>query len=442
MLKRILLWKDNLNKTGKLQKFLAKAIAGTFGLKVLNSALLYLNSILLARVLGTYGFGLYSYAWAWVNLLLIPATLGIEGLILREITVYQTQSDWTLAKGLLNWGNKLVLTTSICVAITACIIFGLTNSDLSSDRLTLIWVAMVSLPFLALSRLRKSAMQSINRIVMGQLPEMFVSPLILSIFLLLIVFIIPVKITVVDAMIVKTLVTTIAFIIGAILLQTNLSIKIKKAIPQYQKKIWFTKALPMLLIGSMYIINNQTDTIMLGFLSSPKEVGIYTVANRGAGLIGFVSVAFNTSLSPTFASLYTSGNKKQLQKIVTQCCRIVFVIALAMTLVLIIFGQNLLSLFGTEFIAGQSVLTILSIGQLINAFTGSVALLLMMTGYEKYTAIGVSSSALLNIILNTSLIPRWNAEGAAIATTISMVFWNIILVFFARQKLKIKSTAF
>ena len=441
MFKLISLWKSNLANTSKLQKFLAKAIAGTFGLKVVNAVLLYLNSLLLARVLGASGFGVYSYAGAWVNLLLIPAVFGFEGLIVRENTIYQTQSNWTLAKGLLVWSNKLVLTTSICVAVITSSIFWLNNSSQNLDTYIVIWISLASLPFMALSRLRQSSMQSINHIVMGQLPEMLVSPLILCIFLGLIVLVFPIKITAVEAVFVKTLAATVAFTVGATLLQASLSKQIKTAVPKYTKKSWLKKALPMLLIGSMYVVNNQTDTVMLGFLSNAEAVGIYTVANRGASLIGFVLLAFNTSLSPIFAQLYASGNKQQLQRIVTQCCRVVFAIALLITVILITFGQDLLSLFGSEFVRGQNILTILSIGQLINAFSGSVALLLIMTGHDKYTAIGVSISAILNIILNAILIPQFDAVGAGIATAISMIVWNVILIIMAQKKLKINSTA-
>jgi O-antigen/teichoic acid export membrane protein len=228
--------------------------------------------------------------------------------------------------------------------------------------------------------------------------------------------------------------------VGAILLSLHLSPNVKNVRPSYQPNLWLKSALPMLLIGSMYVINNQTDTIMLGTLSTTEAVGIYTVANRGAGLITFVLLAFDTAIAPTFASLYARGELAQLQKIVTQTCQVVFAVAVLFTVILIVFGKWLLLIFGSEFVKGHLVLSILSCGQLVNAFTGSVALLLIMTGYDKCTAIGVGFSAILNIILNAVFIPRWSAEGAALATAISMIFWNLILIYYAQQKLRINST--
>ena len=41
--------------------------------------------------------------------------------------------------------------------------------------------------------------------------------------------------------------------------------------------------------------------------------------------------------------------------------------------------------------------------------------------------IGVGTSVLLNIALNATLIPMYGIEGAAIATAISLVTWNLLL---------------
>ena len=441
MLKLISLWKDHFGNLGKLQKFLAKAIAGTFGLKVVNALLLYTNSLLLARVLGTSGFGAYSYASAWVYLLLIPAVLGLEGLVLREISVYNTKSEWHLSKGLLKWSRKVVFWNSILVSALAIAGFWL---FLGKTNINLVWVmsiAFLAVPAEAIARLRQPTMHAIGKIVIGQLPDTLIRPLLLCLFLLISIFFLDTELGAQEAVALKVVAAIVACIVGEFLLSRHLSPKIKKVRPSYQSKLWMKSALPMLFIGSMYIVNNLTDTIMLGSLDSTEAVGLYTVANRGAGLITFILIAFDTSIAPTFASLHTQGERGRLQEIVTKSCQANFAIALIMATILIIFGKSLLLLFGSEFVAGHSALTILSLGQLVNAFTGSVALLLIMTGFDKYTAIGVSVSAVINIILNSILIPLYSVEGAAIATAISMVCWNIILVYFAYQKLKINSTA-
>ena len=433
-------WKNKLSKTGELQKFLAKAITGTFGLKVVNAVLLYSNSLLLARLLGVSGFGLYSYAGAWTYLLLIPSALGMEGLILREVAVYKTQSKWNLAKGLLDWSSKIVLLNSVAIAILTAMGFWL---FVPHENIQIAWImsiALIAVPADALNRLRQPAMGAIGSIVVGQIPETLIRPLLLCLTLLTSLFILEDDLSISAVLIIKVVTSIITCIIGGILLWNHIAPHIRNVRSDYQPKIWLKSALPMLFIGSMYVINNQTDTIMLGTLSSTEAVGIYTVANRGASLITFVLMAFDTSAAPTFASLYTKGEFKKLQTMVNRSCQVIFVIALLITVVLIILGKSLLLMFGSEFISGYFVLIILSFGQLINSFTGAVTMLLIMTGFDKYAVIGVSISAISNIIFNAVFIQYWGAEGAAIATAVSMICWNCILVYFAQQKLKINST--
>ncbi|EAW38323.1 flippase [Lyngbya sp. PCC 8106] len=432
--------KKNKSSTNNLHRFLLKSATGTFGFKVANAFLIYANSLLLARVLGFQEFGSYTYVTAWVNLLVIPAVLGLEGLLTREVAIYQTQSKWNLSHGLIQWSNRIVLLNSVGLALlTTLIIWGLTLTS-NSQQLLVFAIAMISLPFMALSRLRQSTMQALRHIVVGQIPEMLVRPIILITSLGGIAFFLNKNITASGAMGIYLVASITTYLVGEWLLRKHRPKSIKQALPEYQSKYWIKSALPMLLIGSMYLINNQTDTVMLGILKNSETVGLYTVANRGAGLISFVLIAINTAIAPTFASLYAEGDLKKLQKVVTNGCRVVFFAALIIATILMVFGQHFLLLFGAEFIQGKTALIILCLGQLINASTGSVALLLLMTGHERDTAIGVTISALLNILLNVILIPEWGAEGAATATAASMMVWNIILAVFAYKRLKINST--
>ena len=91
-------------------------------------------------------------------------------------------------------------------------------------------------------------------------------------------------------------------------------------------------------------------------------------------------------------------------------------------------GEWLLEqVFGGPYVQAYSALCILVIGQLINAVMGSVGLFLSMTGHEKETLRALAISAILNVVLNALLIPKFGIIGAASATAVSVVLWNVIL---------------
>ena len=429
-----------------MKRFLAKAVSGTFGFKILNVGLMYANSLLMVKLAGASGYGDYAYIIAWSQILLIPAALGFEGLISRELAVFFDQRRWPQAKGLLRFSNALVLINSVLIAAIAIIGFWLIDSAEGTQSLAAFAIGLASLPFLALSRLRTASLQAIKSIIASQLPEAIIRPGILFFGLggLLIWQVLGGSAAMLSSsalMSINWIATAIAFWVGSWLLKRSLSVKLQATSIQHSRRQWLKAAMPMLLIGSMYVINGQTDAVMLGSLKDSATVGIYTIANRGAGLISFVQIAFATSLAPIFATLFAQGNLDELRKTIKRSCQATFLLSLAVAVLLVLCSHWFLLVFGPEFLAGQTALFVLMGSQLVNAFTGATAQLLIMTGYDRDTAIGVSISAAVNVALNAVMIPPYGLNGAAIATATSTVLWNVILVGFTYKRFKVISTA-
>jgi O-antigen/teichoic acid export membrane protein len=78
---------------------------------------------------------------------------------------------------------------------------------------------------------------------------------------------------------------------------------------------------------------------------------------------------------------------------------------------------------------------ILAAGGLVNALAGPSANLLSLTGSERYVSRVMLAVTGLNIMLNLMFIPRWGVEGAALATAISMVAWNVVMFVTVRRRL-------
>ena len=65
-----------------------------------------------------------------------------------------------------------------------------------------------------------------------------------------------------------------------------------------------------------------------------------------------------------------------------------------------------------------------------------------MTGNQNATAAAYGAAAVLNIILNLILVPRFGLEGAAAATAISLVTASIWLFISVRLRLDITAFVF
>ena len=410
---------------------------GSFALKIGQIGLSFITSILLARLLGVEGYGAYAYVIAWLFILEVPAGLGLKILLPREIATYETQQKWGLMRGLMCWANQSAFLTSLAVSLIASVIAWYLLADSNSQMLYIFWLGIASLPFLILTILRQSVMRGLHQIILGQLSETIIQPVL---FILLIsgTYLFSSRLLNLNLIMIYRVISFLAvFLLSTFLLNQTLPNAVKNYAPKYQVNTWWRSVLPFIFATSMFVINNRTDAIMLGVMKGNESVGLYNVANRGATLISFILVAVNQSLAPTIAKLYTEGNLSKLQSIITKSSRTIFLGSLSIALVMMIFGQWFLLLFGSEFTAAYLTLVILSFGQLVNATMGSVGLLLDMTGHQGDTAKGVGATAILNIILNALFIPIWGVNGAAIATAISTITWNLILFFYVKKRLAI-----
>jgi len=158
---------------------LLRGSAGAFGLKVAYMGLSLLTSILLASLLGADGFGIYAYAVAWTSLLSIPATLGLDKLLIREVAINHSQSAWGSMAGLWRWANQIVFVVSFGLALVGAGIAWSLSRGTNSEMLLAFCMAMVALPLAALKNLRLAAMKGLHQVVMGQLPDMLIAPLLL-----------------------------------------------------------------------------------------------------------------------------------------------------------------------------------------------------------------------------------------------------------------------
>lgn len=435
-----LLIKIARNNIKTIKSTFFKRVIGSFGLKVANTGLGFIRSLMLARWLGVEGLGVYTFALTWIGLLGIVTKLGIPGLLQREIAIYRSQSDWGLIKGILNWSHKFVLLVSlflIPVAVATAWTIGRHNN---SQMILALCLGLLSLPIESMIAIKLSAVVGMQKVVLGQIPNLLIAPLLMVVLTGCSYLILADNLNVFIVLGLYLLANIVTLAIATIIECKATFSKINSVVAKYQTSVWLKSSIALMFLGCMGMINAHTDVLMLGTLKGTTDVGIYVVVNRIASLIIFIVMAANSVIAPSISSFYAEGNIEQLQKIVTTSSRMLMIISILVASMIVFFNQKILLFFGSSFIIGKNSLIFLIGGQLFNVAVGQVNLLLTMTGHARYTAISVGIGAGLNIILNFCLIPQWGVLGAAIATSSSTVVWNAISLVYVKQKLKIDST--
>jgi O-antigen/teichoic acid export membrane protein len=418
-----------------------RSAAGSFGLKVSGVALAFLTSVMLARILGSEGYGLYAWVMAWAGLLTVPALLGLDRLMVREAAARGAVGEWGEVRGILRWSFRVVAGFSILLAAAAASVVWFVWSPEDPEVRTVFVLVLASLPFVVLTFLGQAAMRGLRHVVAGQVADTLVRP---GLFVLLVgggFLFLGRSLDPADAALLYLVASALGLGTAWVMLRRRIPATVKEARPRYRPGFWLGAAMPMLLVAGLAVINSRTDTIMLGAIRGTEPAGVYFVATRAAELIAFLLFAFNMPLAPAVAALHASGDREGLQRLVTKTARFVVLGALPVAVGMVVFGRTILGWFGPAFPEGHTALAILCVGQVVNAAAGSVGLILNMTGFQKDAAIGVGISAVLNIVLNSVLIPLMGINGAAIATTVSLVVWNVILGVMVHRRLGVHTTA-
>lgn len=189
-------------------------------------------------------------------------------------------------------------------------------------------------------------------------------------------------------------------------------------------------SIPMLFSNSLFLIMSWTDTLFLSAFKSEDLVGVYNVALKIASLNTIALIAINSIASPKFSEIYSSEGKRRFKRIVKQTTLLNWLVSFPIFAVILLFPKEILNIFGKEFISGGSALIVLSIGQLVSAFCGSTMIILNMTGREKAGRNILAVTVVLNLVLNYILVPKYGVLGAAYATMVSTVTWNIVSLIF------------
>jgi len=431
--------------SGGLRASLIKGAAGSFVLQVGFAGLAFLNAIILARVLGAQGYGAFANAMAWVGLLTIPATFGFGILLVRDVAIYRAQYKWALLNGMLRFSNSFVLLLSVLLALVAAGIAGVIFSSpiQATLRLTL-WFAMLLIPLFALSRLSESTLRGLEFVFRAQFPGMIIRPGFLLVGIVVIQMYWPEHLNAPMAMAVNVGAGILALGACVFWLKRLLPSEVKIVKAEYEPRPWLKAAFPMLIYGGMQIILGQTDIVMLGMMRGAEDVGLYAVAHRVAFLLLYVTMASNMILAPVMSRLYANKQKARLQRILTRAVRISFFSIFPFALILIFWGDIVLTVFGDNFVNAQSALAILSIGRLVDVFigVGTGAWMLTVAGEERTVAHVFVYVVFINVILNFLLIPPYGIIGAALASVISLFMSKIVLAVNAAKKIGIYVTAF
>jgi len=189
------------------------------------------------------------------------------------------------------------------------------------------------------------------------------------------------------------------------------------------------KCWPLILASLAVVIYMKIDQIMLGVMLDETNVGIYAIAARISEVWYFVPGVMVWSTFPFLVEAKKENTEFYIRRLIRLFRSVIF-LAVSVALAINLFGSPMINLlFGEQFNQASGVLS-------IHAWGGVFAVLSIVTRYwsinenlQHLEIIRTVSGAIINILLNLLLIPKYGIMGAAYATLLSHLWAGFLFDF-------------
>lgn len=209
-------------------------------------------------------------------------------------------------------------------------------------------------------------------------------------------------------------------------------------IPSYTHKQIFLKSFPMAISGMAIFLLMSFDVMFLKKFYGNEIVAYYATTIKLITILAMVINSVSITTSTKIAEYFFLNERNELIKIIRKSSRLIFLLTFPMIIILLLFSNTILLVFGAKYTIASQPLIILTIGQGICSLFGPVPIYLNMTGRQKIFQYILIIAVLINFLLNSFLIKLYNMNGAAISYSISMIFWNLTAAIYIYKKDGIK----
>ena len=379
-----------------------------FLLRLLRIAFAFFVSVWLTRYLGPAQFGVLSYAFALVALFAPLAKLGLDSVVVHEILQNPSRKDEIVGTSFYLRLAAGILSMIMVVAV----IMLLRRGDTLTKTLTAVIAFgaifqaydVIDVWFQARAELKYPVYAKSVALIFANVAKV-------------------VLILAKASLLAFAWVAAFEVIIGAAGLviayrATGSGVREWRASRAMAKRL-LGLGWPMILASTFAIVYLKIDQVMLGQMTSEHEVGIYSTAVRISEVWYFVPIAISTVVFPHLVQSKSLGRavfRARVQQVYDFLAWVSLSVAVVMT-----FAAHfiIVLLFGEAYARSAAILEIHIWAGIFVFLREALGRWFITENLLAFAFISNGLGALVNIVLNFILIPRYQGMGAAIATVIS-----------------------
>lgn len=399
-----------------LGSFIFKGSFVSLLLKIFGLVLAYTLQWIIVDQAGTTQYGIYVFVVNSAMLYGSFAFLGFISSIDRFLAQYFKASNFPALRGFLKTAYSISFFSNLLTAglFVAVIWLFFPNHKYGYA----LYLLLLIMPFFALMRLNSKVFIASRKVFNGFFPNQVLRYIFPLLIIITSVFVLEYPIESAFEMLSILIISLILVIVYQItrIVQLPMINGIKSIKSHYEFPLWLKTSVQLFLVGSFSVILNRIDIQILAIYYEPFEVGEYNIARRVSDLAMFVHASVISVIGPIIAS--NIDNKDKIKKVIRRANHLIFWPTLMAAIFLFLISGPLFNFFSSEYVNAEKTAMILVAGHLSVAFFGPLAVLINMTGNQRFSVKLFAGAAILNVVLNFALIPTYGIIGAAIATAV------------------------
>jgi len=226
---------------------------------------------------------------------------------------------------------------------------------------------------------------------------------------------------------------------GGILFRRLIEITVRFDRDLLWKIVHYSKFTILSGISSLVIL--KADVLMLGYFRTPQEVGVYGMALFVNEAVQMVFDSVLRVCLPKASALSGEGDKEQIRLLFRQSVKNIYIGIIPIVAVIAIAAPTAIHLIYKGKYDDSILLIYLFLASSLVKPVGYVAgIILGATGNIRLDNRNCWISALLNLLCNFLLIPKYGVMGAAVASTLSFTSLTVLHYVAVRKIVFLKTT--
>lgn len=243
-----------------------------------------------------------------------------------------------------------------------------------------------------------------------------------------------------------TFIILYSFSYGIIMLATLLYIAWMKLMPASlaltrSDRSWFGEISRFnsfnILSGLSAFLINKVDVLMLGGMLGLEEVAVYSIAAAMASVIRIPASSIARTAPSLIAEAFHRNDLESIRSLYRKSAITQFILSAGAFMLILLNYPLLLAFLPGEYAASLMIFFYLGLTQVIDTGVGINGQIMVQSIYYRVDAFLGILLLIMTVVTNIILIPVLGVTGAALATALSILLYNIIRFFYLKIRMNL-----